>query len=90
MKKYSKPALMTLSISANDMLCQGCGERSRDPAVLGYLRSADISMGDNGIYDTSDLIGYFTDGESDCQTPVLGLETYCKFNPDDTYRLFLS
>ena len=25
MKKYTKPALMTLSISANDMLCSGCG-----------------------------------------------------------------
>lgn len=90
MKKYTKPMLMTLTISANDMLCQGCGESSRDPSVLQYLRIAGIPMGDNGIYDTGDLIGYFTDGESDCGTSVPGLEAYCKFNPDDTYRLFLS
>ena len=81
MKKYSKPALMTLSISANDQLCAGCGaDAINDPALWQWLN-------DNNL-DKGDVIGYFGNGE--CTQTVPGFETYCKLTPTESYRLFAS
>ena len=91
MKTYVKPAMMALSISANDALCEGCSETTRDkaPAWL-YDFFNQNGFGDtngNGILDGDDAPGLFSVAEScDKQT----LENYCKHNPSDSNRVFTS
>ena len=79
MKKYTKPALMALSISANDMLCSGCGaDPARDNGIGAILLGNGFDSNGDGIVDWSDF------GEKDfgqpeaCKNQAPGLESYCK------------
>ena len=70
MKKYEKPSLAVLTISANDSLC-ACSEKTKDE----FIWTAFDENG-NGYFDEGDInIGhYFGDGE--CDSPIIGV---CKF-----------
>lgn len=86
MKTYQKPALLALSLSANDMLCGGCSFSTRfdnDPFLNLILSSFDNwDSNDNGVFDAEDAaaLGLFGSGES-CNTPV---DNYCKYTVDGT------
>lgn len=74
MKKYEKPTMMLLSVSANDALCGTCspGARMTEDQYLTWL-------GDMGLVSTDNL---FLQNEG-CQDPIdkylVGGVQYCKF-----------
>mgnify|MGYP001042229617 CR=1 FL=1 len=84
MKAYVKPAMMALSISANDMLCGSCSYSTRENKdTLGVYQGMqgvvwDDKNGDgvidpkeSNIFGQSDECGYKTDG------------LYCKYTSAD-------
>lgn len=78
MKEYKKPAMMALSLSANDMLCGDCNVKTRftdDPFIKKWTE--DFGAGGNvpGVLDPGDNV--FGAGE-DCS---IELDTYCKYGP---------
>ena len=79
MKKYTKPALMALSISANDMLCSGCGaDPARDNGIGAILIANGFDRNGDGRVDWSDF-GTTEFGQPEaCEDPAYGLESYCK------------
>lgn len=77
MKVYSKPKMLTLSISANDALCAGCTVRTRfDPTLNSLLI---------GAFGDGDKDGLFEPGDSkafalvEACTEQYDYEGYCKF-----------
>ena len=79
MKEYKKPAMMALSLSANDMLCGDCNVKTRfteDPFILKL--AAEWGKGGNipDILDPGDNV--FGTGETGCS---IELDTYCKYGP---------
>lgn len=83
MKEYTKPAMMALSLSANDMLCSGtCTVKTKtDSEFLDLIKSPIAGWGDNGngYYDKDDSAKIFSTGDG-CSTPY---EKYCKFSGAD-------
>lgn len=79
MKTYVKPAMMALSISANDMLCTSCDIKTRDSEdyFIGILTKK--YGGSDGLLDPSDNV--FT-SEENCTNMADDLlpDTYCKFS----------
>lgn len=79
MKTYVKPAMMALSISANDMLCT-CSVKTRDSDDV-YIKQLTEWYGSNGEYpgllDPTDKV--FGKNEEDCANVV---EAYCKYGPN--------
>lgn len=76
MKEYKKPAMLALSISANDRLCGGCQLGTRNNP---YFIDLDGTFGDkNGVFtrDEAAAIGMFGSTENECFNPYEG---YCKF-----------
>lgn len=85
MKKYTKPALMTLSISANDMLCSGCGANPIKGTWVGdTLLEWGFDRNGDGKVEWNDF-GANAFGTSEaCEEPPFGLENYCKHTMNDT------
>lgn len=85
MKAYVKPAMMALSISANDMLCSGCNDKKlRDDEVL----KLGILIENPGLDTNGDSTLDFNEGgqlfsEQDTGANACGkkikYEGYCKF-----------
>lgn len=87
MKTYTKPRMLTLSLSANDMLCLGCSAQTRFDKNLSNLLFELAGIRDqngNGIFDKADgeYVKLFstTDG-CDKKLDYMG---YCKFTADST------
>lgn len=78
MKVYQKPKMLTLSLSANDMLCSGCtiGTRNTNDPFLQYLTQ--LYGGDDGLLDPNDPV--FGASAEGCSVIV---DLYCKFGPND-------
>ena len=77
MKKYTKPALMTLSVSADVMLCSGCGAGALRGTPAGEFLLEYFDDGDNRL-DWSDFgEGLFSTGDS-CANPDPMVEGYCE------------
>ena len=86
MKEYKKPAMMALSISANDQLCGSCDIGTRNNPEYSDL---DAKFGNrDGLFDQTDVdsFGLFGSGE-DCDFECTG---YCKFTANDNQSLFTS
>ena len=83
MKKYMKPTLMALSISANDQLCSGCGTATKtDSWFFDFINLPESGWEDtnkNGYYDDGDNATVFNDGTA-CDLPAIG---YCKYTAAD-------
>lgn len=84
MKTYEKPRLIALSLSSDDMLCSGCGNKLPAGVIENLLT-------DNGIigWDT-DHNGSLSDSEADAaglfgtgETCTQGIVNYCKFTATD-------
>lgn len=81
MKVYSKPKMLTLSISANDALCAGCTAQTRFNPTLNSLLIAAFGDKDND--------GLFEPGDSNAFAAVeqceydWSMEGYCKFTAAD-------
>lgn len=91
MKKYTKPMLMTLTISANDMLCRGCSANAADPGVVQSLWLIGITdLNGDGRIDASEIgDSLFASGDSCTDTTPENFVSYCKMSPEDN-RLFVS
>ncbi len=79
MKAYVKPAMMALSISANDMLCSGaCVEKTRD-STNAFIQNLNKTWGTGGRYDgILDPEDKVFGNETECD-PNRILEGYCKY-----------
>lgn len=85
MKTYVKPAMMALSISANDMLCSGCSDnklRDDESLKLGII-IANPGLDTNGdktlnFNEGGQLFSIQDNGENSCGTKI-EYEGYCKF-----------
>lgn len=92
MKKYQKPAMLALSLSANDTLCSSCGVQTRfDPvlsAILDQLCGTDSS---DGIFTPAEAesVYAFTSSEDTC-TKKIDYQGYCKYTSAEATRLFTS
>lgn len=92
MKAYVKPAMMALSISANDMLCSGtCVVKTRDstdPLIQNLNKTWGAGGDYNDILDPKDNV---FGKETDCN-PDRILEGYCKYTAaeQDMFQLFTS
>ena len=86
MKKYQKPAMLELSITANNQLCGGCEIGTRnDPRY----KDLDSIVGNNdGLFTEkeAEAIGLFGTNEG-CEKPY---EQYCKFTSNGNLSLFTS
>lgn len=88
MKEYKKPAMMALSISANDLLC-GCDVKTRDtndPFIQNLNKLWGAGGNDDGILDPDDKV--FGSIEEQCDEDRI-LEGYCKFGVEGM-QLFTS
>lgn len=92
MKAYVKPAMMALSISANDMLCSGaCEVKTRD-STNPFIQNLNAMWGaggnDSSILDPNDNV---FGNATDCD-PERILEGYCKYtaSDDSLIQLFTS
>ena len=92
MKRYVKPAMMALSISANDMLCSGaCEVKTRD-STDSFIQKLNEMFGaggkDDGIFDPEDKV---FGKETDCN-PEKIFDKYCKYTASDDglFQLFTS
>ena len=85
MKAYVKPAMMALSISANDMLCTSCTVKTRENKVLsGMLDDHFNTDGSDGIFSEAeaDSVGAFGPA-GDCENPMQMYE-YCKYTATES------
>lgn len=81
MKEYKKPAMLALSISANDMLCS-CSSNGATKTVLTdpMLAALGSDYDGNGKIDKADYDMMFASAQDSCSPPFLeGYEDYCKF-----------
>ena len=83
-KNYTKPAMAVLSISANDMLCSGCGAGALNKnEFVDILLSVYDTNGD-GRLDREDF-GLTDFGQVEgCETVPKDLEFYCKHTAVNT------
>ena len=81
MKTYEKPRLMVLSISANDVLCGGCGYATKGDGLLGMFDTNGNGYLDSGDFNQAKNDYLFTVETDTCATPY---ESYCKYNHDIT------
>lgn len=86
MKTYVKPAMMALSISANDQLCGGCDIGTRGNL---HYKDLDDKFGDgDGTLTEQEAKNHGLFGTlEDCD---MGVENYCKFTANDNRALFTS
>lgn len=85
MKAYVKPAMMALSISANDMLCTSCTVKTKDDKVLsGILDDYFKTDGSDGIFskEEADRVKAFGPA-GDCDNSMQMYE-YCKYTATDS------
>lgn len=89
MKAYVKPAMMALSISANDMLCSGtCVEKTRD-STDSFIQSLNKMWGAGGDYnDILDPKDNVFGNATDCD-PDRILQDYCKYTASDENKIQL-
>lgn len=91
MKAYVKPAMMALSISANDMLCGSCTAKTREDSDLNeglkWFLGTDWNdkNSDNIVQDGETSVLF--DFEDSCSRPYNG---YCKYAGAQTSMLFSS
>lgn len=79
MKTYSKPQLVALSLTSNDLLC-ACAVDVKEPYMDLNVKDALDLNGWLSADGTSAISGVFTEDNNSCS---LKLEGYCKFNPGD-------
>lgn len=92
MKKYTKPAMLTLSLSTSDLLCLGCSAQTRFDQNLSDLLFALAGVTDtngNGIFDKNDAKSVNLFATSDGCQKKFDYNGYCKFTAD-TNVLFTS
>ena len=85
MKTYVKPAMMALSISANDMLCTSCSVKTRDDKVLSGMLDAHYKTdGSDGIFskEEADSVGAFGPA-GDCEN-LMEIYAYCKYTATES------
>lgn len=85
MKVYQKPQMLTLSLSANDMLCSGCTTALRDSS----FKQAWLDLFDKNNDGRLTKDELFTSGDG-CQNIQDFIEEYCKFTVADANTLFWS
>lgn len=88
MKKYQKPAMLALSLSANDTLCSTCGVKTRfEPALSENLEQDYLDGVNDGFFTEEEAreAGLFDDG-SMCSK----ITFYCKFVSTSENMLFTS
>ena len=86
MKKYMKPALAALSISANDVLCSGCGSGAvKGTGLENFLREYFDYSGDGRVDWNTDFPGLFNSPEDFCNDANTDerLYAYCKHTPEN-------
>lgn len=91
MKAYVKPAMMALSISANDMLCGSCTAKTREDSELNaelqlFLSNHWTDTNNDNIVQENEATALFGLNE-DCQCSY---KDYCKYNGAQTSILFSS
>lgn len=84
MKVYTKPQMLTLSISANDMLCSGCTTKLKESSFADLLLQY-FDTNKNGRLEGNEL---FTK-DDDCTSGDI-LEQYCKYTFEDRSLLVWS
>lgn len=82
-KNYTKPAMAVLSVSANDMLCSGCGTPIED-TVGKTLVQWGFDRDGNGKVEWDDFGTEAFGSTEQCEEPPFGLENYCKHTLNDT------
>lgn len=81
MKEYKKPAMMALSLSANDALCSTCTIKTRFPELDGIADWLNkMYGGEDNLLTPTDK--YFAMTEN-CEEKV-DFDDYCKFTTNDT------
>lgn len=88
MKEYTKPAMMALSISANDMLC-GCGDPLKDSGFNENLLKWYDRNSDGRLDDKDFDLGTFG-AERECDQTPDDFAMYCKFTANDGKAIFWS
>lgn len=79
MKKYTKPMLMTLSVSADDMLCSGCGAGAIKGTPEGEFLTIYFDRNKDGRLDWDKDFGEtLFSPEDGCTDTDPMLEAYCK------------
>ena len=89
MKAYVKPAMMALSISANDALCSTCAVKTRfEPAISEDFEMNYLNGVNDGIFTEEEAksVGLFDAGPA-C-TKII--DQYCKFVSVDELKMFTS
>ncbi len=81
MKAYVKPAMMALSISANDMLCSGdCTVSTRADKDLSYtLEKYFLGSQNDGVFTPEEAGNAFASSADSCTEFFEDME-YCKYN----------
>ena len=87
MKAYQKPAMLVLSLSANDMLCSGtCTVKTKTDAEFKDFINSPLSgwqdNNKNGYFDSGDSANYFSSGDG-CGSSDVEYIKYCKFSGAD-------
>lgn len=84
MKQYTKPAMMVLSLSANDMLCSGCVVKLMDDDFGQILLGSGFDTTGDGRITWEDFSpNLFGAGELQCSATDPLLEAYCKFTSNN-------
>lgn len=93
MKAYVKPAMMALSISANDMLCSGdCTAKTRiDKDLSNTLEKFFPGSNNDGVFTPDEAGNAFASSADSCTEFVEGMK-YCKYNAarEEMIQLFTS
>ena len=83
MKQYTKPTMMVLSLSANDMLCSGCVVKLMNDD-FGQILLGSFDVNDDGRLTWGDFSpNLFGAGEVQCSDTDPLLEAYCKFTSNN-------
>ena len=93
MKHYQKPAMLALSLSANDMLCSGCGTKTKSNTVLSNILDelCKTDATDNFFSKKeADSVNAFAPSEESCTGIKITYNNYCKFTSAGTLQLFNS
>lgn len=82
MKAYVKPAMMALSISANDMLCSGdCTAKTRiDTDLSSTLEKYFFGSVNDGVFTPEEAGNVFASSTDTCTEFFDGVVKYCKYN----------
>ena len=90
MKNYQKPAMLVLSLSANDMLCSSCDAKTK--VDTGLNSGLKIFLGDKWTDKNGDT--YVGDGETNLFDDTTSCEAvydgYCKYAGAANHVLFSS